>query len=194
MPTINLKIIDFGSLHGSTDANWEKMKDFTTDLLMLHNAECLDAFRLYFCSADRDAPRHADRWIRRAIKYHPLVLYIRDTVVPLQYQFPRVGGTFRRLRRLQLVALKLDHSFAELLHSGCPVLEDLVLVGCHISWHSIQFTEEHLGKCLSEDADTLIIRAPCLASLRLYFPCHGYGNGVSLDMNRTFFLPSVRNI
>jgi len=46
VPTINLKIIDFGSLHGSTDANWEKMKDFTTDLLMLHNSECLDGGRV----------------------------------------------------------------------------------------------------------------------------------------------------
>ena len=152
----------------------------------------MDAFRLYFCSADADARRHVDRWIRRAtaIKYHPLVLYIRDCCWPLQYQFPCVDGTLHRLRRLELLfflLLKLDRSFAELLHSGCPVLEDLVLVGCHISWHSIQFTEEHLGKCLSEDADTLIIRAPCLASLRLYFPYHGYGNGVSLDMNRTFF-------
>ena len=110
MPTINLKIIDFGSLHGSTDANWEKMKDFTTDLLMLHNSDSLsawtvDAFRLYFCSADADARRHVDRWIRRAtaIKYHPLVLYIRDCCWPLQYQFPRVGGTLHRLRRLELL-------------------------------------------------------------------------------------------
>jgi len=159
------------------------MKNFTTDLLMLHNAECLDAFRLYFCSADRDAPRHADRWIRRAIKYHPLGLYIRDTVVPLQYQFPRVGGTFRRLRRLQLVALKLDHSFAELLHSGCPVLEDLVLAGCHNGFPCIQsnsLKNLYLGSCLREDADTLIIRAPCLAYLRLEFPYRSYGNGVSL--------------
>ena len=98
-------MMDFEGVDGYVDVRWQKMKNFTTDLLMLHNAECLDAFRLYFCSADRDAPRHADRWIRRAtaIKYHPLVLYIRDCCWPLQYQFPRVGGTLHRLRRLELL-------------------------------------------------------------------------------------------
>jgi hypothetical protein len=41
VPAINLDLTDFEGADGSYTGSWEKMKDFTTNLLMLHNAQLL---------------------------------------------------------------------------------------------------------------------------------------------------------
>ena len=46
VPTINLSMMDFEGVDGYVDVRWQKMKNFTTDLLMLHNSECLDGGRV----------------------------------------------------------------------------------------------------------------------------------------------------
>ena len=39
-------MMDFEGVDGYVDVRWQKMKNFTTDLLMLHNSECLDGGRV----------------------------------------------------------------------------------------------------------------------------------------------------
>ena len=47
VPGINLSFLDFRSYSGEDwTAVWERMEDFVNNLLMLHRAPCLDAFRL----------------------------------------------------------------------------------------------------------------------------------------------------
>jgi hypothetical protein len=74
VPGINLSFLDFRSnLEEDWSAVWERMDDFVNNLLMLHRAPCLDAFRLVSVV---DFGRHVDRWVRRAIKDDPLVIEI----------------------------------------------------------------------------------------------------------------------
>ena len=47
VPDINLSLSDFGrNSREDWTAVWERMEDFVNNLLMLHRAPCLDAFRL----------------------------------------------------------------------------------------------------------------------------------------------------
>ena len=140
VPRIDLDF--FSSLRGSREdwaKIWERMEDFANNLLMLHRAPCLDAFRLNAIFEDHDEHRHIDRWVRRAIKDNPLVLELLITCLtaPGSYQLPHPGSSpCRRLRRLQLWGTSLDRSFAERLHCWWPDLEDLDLCECCIEFCS----------------------------------------------------------
>ncbi|CAO2042343.1 unnamed protein product [Urochloa humidicola] len=190
VPAINLDFLEFGDYGEERDAS-RKMNDFTSELLMLHNTKCLDVFRLHI-------PRYinysrlldVDRWIRRGIKYQPLVLEI-SVIRDFWHWFhiPCLGSAFHRLKRLELFGLSLDHSFTERLNSRCPVLEDLVLDDCRNEFAAIQSdTLKNLvvHDCASDIADVFVARAPCLASLRLGLPHCFYKNGLSVVAGNSF--------
>nr|CAB3483638.1 unnamed protein product [Digitaria exilis] len=64
VPAIDLDITDFLETGSRYDVNWGKMKDFTTNLLMEHSAQFLDAIHLrlgIFDSRDHLAP-DVDGW------------------------------------------------------------------------------------------------------------------------------------
>ncbi|CAL5067928.1 unnamed protein product [Urochloa decumbens] len=169
VPGINLDLGHFR--RGATErwiASWERMENFTNNLLIQHNAPCLDAFRFHATCANPEPLRHVDRWVRRAIKDNPLVLELSvpGLLPPDAYRFPYLASSpCRRLKRLQLRGVTLDHSFAGRLHSWWPDLEDLVLEVCDID----------------QAADVFVVRVPALTSLCLHIPFDTYKNGVSLD-------------
>ncbi|KAL6652719.1 hypothetical protein ACP70R_011644 [Stipagrostis hirtigluma subsp. patula] len=187
VPAINLNIRDFYTRASSDDSlekTSEKMEDFTYNLLLLHKAPSLDAFRLRLDSASQDWRRHVDRWIRCAINDNPLVLDVDLTLLSGVYHLPHlgVGSSPCRLKMLRLVAVSLDKSFAEGLRSGCPNLEDLELYRCEFRFRRIQSnTLKNLVVCDCEKStgDILVIRAPRLVSYRII--CHYSYTGFTLD-------------
>ncbi|RLM65744.1 hypothetical protein C2845_PM16G08350 [Panicum miliaceum] len=68
VPRINLDFFNFrrGSREDWTKG-WERMEDFSNNILMLHRAPCLDAFRLNAFFEHHDEHRHIDGWVRRAM-------------------------------------------------------------------------------------------------------------------------------
>ncbi|OQU81633.1 hypothetical protein SORBI_3006G088820 [Sorghum bicolor] len=89
VPDINLSLSDFGrNSREDWTAVWERMEDFVNNLLMLHRAPCLDAFRLVMIVNGHDPRRHIDRWVCRAIKDNPLMLEI-STGSFSPYQLPQ---------------------------------------------------------------------------------------------------------
>ncbi|KAF8653834.1 hypothetical protein HU200_061959 [Digitaria exilis] len=65
VPAIDLDITDFSESGRRYDVNWEKMKNFTTNLPMEHSAQLLDAIRLrlgIFDICDHLAP-DVDVWV-----------------------------------------------------------------------------------------------------------------------------------
>ncbi|CAL5031977.1 unnamed protein product [Urochloa decumbens] len=200
MPALNLNISEFeapdiplSAVSENHKERWRKMENFTTNLLMRHMAPRLDAFRLGigfpFTSADWGLD--VDRWIRRAMEYCPVVMEIQLTdAFGVRYQLPKLVSC--HLKRLVLYAVYLEHSFAEQLHSGCPVLEDLVLWECH-EFRGLQSdTLKNLvvHNCSSGDADILLIRTP-LASLRLDFLYNSYRNGILLGTGKFLVKASI---
>ncbi|CAN6248739.1 unnamed protein product [Urochloa humidicola] len=192
VPAINIDSTDFRG------ADWGKTKDFTTNLLMLHNAQFLDVVRLCFVMIQRafscPAP-DIDSWVRRVIKHHPLVLDISiDRSFHRKFQIPLVSSPFCRLKVLKLHGLSLDNCFAERLNSGCPVLEDLVLYYCRNEFDAIRSDTLKtlvVDTCSSNVADVLIIRAPCLTSLSLNFPYYYYRNGLLLAAGNSLARASI---
>ncbi|TVU14405.1 hypothetical protein EJB05_37870, partial [Eragrostis curvula] len=160
-------------------------------MLVLHNAPCLDVFRLKAKLVPDDSRRHVDAWIRRAIKDNPLVLQLSFWDY---FKLPHLSASpCRRLKRLDLYGFSLDHSFAEQLHSWFPHLEDLILGGC---CHGFSFIKSdklknlEIEECEYELEDVFVIRAPGLTSLRLRTPdC--YRDGVSLDAGNSLMKASV---
>ncbi|CAN6275761.1 unnamed protein product [Urochloa humidicola] len=195
VPAINMDFLEFGDF-GEEVVALRKMNDFTSELLMLHNTNCLDVFRLHIPPYINYRRRlDVDRWIRRGIKYQPLVLEI-SVIEDFRHQFhiPCLGSAFHRLKKLELFGLSLDHSFNERLNSRCPVLEDLVLDCCRNEFTGIQSdTLKNLvvHNCASDVADVLVVRAPCLASLRLQLPYCFYKNGLSLVAGNSFVTASI---
>ncbi|PUZ47250.1 hypothetical protein GQ55_7G149600 [Panicum hallii var. hallii] len=175
-----------------------RMERFVSKLLVLHDAPCLDAFRLAASSASHDSRRHIDAWVRRAIRGNPLVLEVRNMSSDGHdlYQLPHLGSSsrWRRLKRLKLIGVSLDHSFAKLLHYWWPHLEDLVLVQCQIGFCSIESDRLNnlaIQYCTNPPADVFVIRASGLAALSLALHNNSYRNGVSLHVGNSLVRASV---
>ncbi|CAL5016849.1 unnamed protein product [Urochloa decumbens] len=175
VPAINVDSTDILGTDGC--AGWEKIKYFTTNLLMLHNAQFLDVIRLWLYAIVNYSPHPdttVDRWVSRVIKHHPVVLEICFCrSLGHNFQIPLVGSAFCRLKTLKLDSVSLDHCFAERLNSGCPVLEDLVLDHCRNEFDAIRsdtLKNVVIHYCSSRTASVLVIKAPCLTSLSLKFP------------------------
>lgn len=184
VPAINLVMADFGEPVDDIKETWLKMEDFTANLLMRHRAPLLDTFRLDFSFSHffhLDRSRDIDRWIRRGFEYRPSVLELR---LPWRsrprHRLPHLRAS--HLKVLHLFSVSLDHAFEDQLRSGCPVLEDLVISMCYNQFGTIQsnsLKKLTVDFCSSTVADMLVIKAPYLAFLRLYF--NRYENGVLLD-------------
>ncbi|CAO2035125.1 unnamed protein product [Urochloa humidicola] len=174
MPALNLNISEFKAPDNSLSAvqRWRKMENFTTNLLMRHRAPRLDVFRLDvgFPFTGADWALNVDRWIRRAMEYCPVVMEIRlFSVCGSRYHLPKLVSC--HLKRLNISGVTLERSFAEQLHSGCPVLEDLKIWRCRgfRGFQSDTLKNLVVSEC-SSGPDMWIIRAPSLASVRLSLP------------------------
>lgn len=197
MPSINLDISDFPDTGRFSFGNFVKLKDFITNLLMLHNAQFLDVIRLglYIVSCPYYPGPDVDRLVRCLIKHHPLVLDVNvNRSLWLKFQIPLVGSAFCRLKTLKLHGVSLDDGFTERLNSRCPVLEDLVLDYCRNEFTAIQSdTLKNLvvQTCSSQVTSVLVIRVPCLISLSLKFPCIYYRNGLFLKAGNSLARASI---
>jgi hypothetical protein len=176
---------------------WSKLRHFTNNLLMLNTARRLDAFRLDL-SLPTDSPnpcRDMERWVCRGIKCQPLELQIRGSIYfsnMYHFQIPLLGFGFQRLKSLELAGALLDRGFSEQLSSGCPALQDLLLDMCANNFDVIQSdTLRNLvfRGCISWVAETLVIRAPCLASVSL--GCCGYIRSLSLEAGNSLVKASI---
>ncbi|CAN6248735.1 unnamed protein product [Urochloa humidicola] len=178
-------------------AGWGRMENFTNNLLILHNAPCLDAFRFRATCANPEPLRHVDRWVRRAIKDNPLVLELSvlGPLPPRAYQFPYLASSpCRRLKRLQLRGITLDNSFAGGFHSWWSDLEDLVLEICNIEFCCIESDKLKnlvVKHCDGPPADVFVVRVPAVTSLCLHIPFDTYRNGVSIDGGNFLMQASV---
>ncbi|CAL5067935.1 unnamed protein product [Urochloa decumbens] len=205
--SINLDFTDFFRGPSEPDpwrATWVRMDNFVSNLLMLHEAPRLDAFRLTAHNVGHDSRRHFDTWIRRAIRGDPLVLKLwmmGFNGMDGFYRLPYLGSSspcFRRLKRLKLAGgIVLDHSFAQRLHSWWPQLEDLDLTHCYLGFSRI---ESYILKnltivyCKNPSVDGFVIRAPGLATLKLAIcsGSHGYRNGISLYVGNSPARASIK--
>ncbi|CAL5027360.1 unnamed protein product [Urochloa decumbens] len=196
VPAINVDSTDILGTDGC--AGWEKIKYFTTNLLMLHNAQFLDVIRLWLYAIVNYSPHPdttVDRWVSRVIKHHPVVLEICFCrSLGHNFQIPLVGSAFCRLKTLKLDSVSLDHCFAERLNSGCPVLEDLVLDHCRNEFDAIRsdtLKNVVIHYCSSRTASVLVIKAPCLTSLSLKFPYCFYRDGLLFVAGNSLVRASV---
>ncbi|XP_047069591.1 MEIOTIC F-BOX protein MOF-like isoform X1 [Lolium rigidum] len=180
-PCININMVYFST---RSRHRWQKIEDLVTNFLIFHNAPVLDAFRIAMDGVIADDWLPAiNRWVRRGILGCPSVLEIEffdtgipnppfgDTIRPGPFELPDIGSTSSsRLKKLSLVGVSLGSSFAELLRSGCPVLEDLHLEDCctefnHIQSHTLKKLTIHI--CYRHSVGTLAIKAPALVELVL---------------------------
>ena len=184
-PFINIDERDFRITWSSHEETWRKLEDFATNLLLFHNNfTSLDTFRISANTSTGNAlyRRDMDRWLRRGIKYCPQVLEILIHASPA-IPFPHMGATSCRLKRLHLQRMYLDNQFAELLFSGCPVLEGLELMRCDLDFQEIK--SRTLKKLVLDNCDHLnggqvVITAPRLAHLQLSIGRGCCSNGISI--------------
>jgi hypothetical protein len=157
--------------HSYSKEKWQKAEDFVSNLLMLHDAPSVDAFRIYIGSNHKDLAPTINGWVCGAIKhYRPPDIEIAYTNEGA-YRLPHLGlgsGT-ALLKKLYLYNVYLDWSFEEQLRSGFTVLEDLTLNDCCTYFRHIQSST--LRRLVLRDcwrsSDTLVIRAPALVSLTI---------------------------
>ncbi|KAL6652713.1 hypothetical protein ACP70R_011638 [Stipagrostis hirtigluma subsp. patula] len=165
-PCVNADMAEFGitslSFHRNLEQRWSKFEAFTTSLLLLRSAAAsLDKFRL--CAPGR-FPQDVDRWVRHAIECCPRVLEVHIWIPPaVVFPSPLLGANSHRLKRLQLCVVCLDGQFAELIRSGCPVLEKLELHGCTQTFHEISSRKLKsliVMTCGDLAGDAVVIAAP----------------------------------
>ncbi|TVU14392.1 hypothetical protein EJB05_37856, partial [Eragrostis curvula] len=170
-----------------TDHDFE---NFADNLLLFHDAPLLHRFRLSSrCAAggpaSRNHNRDADRWIRGGIKNCPSMLEIDLGDYCIGVPLPDLGTCSHLLKRLHLSGMSLNDGFAQLLHFGCPVLEDLEIKHCFclfrgITSHTLK-TLTICGCLTCPGDDCLIIAAPALVSLHLDVDVFNYKAGVSVN-------------
>ncbi|KAF8772389.1 hypothetical protein HU200_005792 [Digitaria exilis] len=154
---------------------WSKLHGFTSSLLKSHHAPVLEKFQLHV-GAYHSAPA-VDGWIRRGARCRPAALEIA-AANQCGWLTPCLAPAAPcRLTRMSLCRVRLDGGFAEHLRSGCPVLEDLVLTGCHCAFYEIvSNTLRSLTidccQCASPSKVSRTVTAPALASFRLIVPIH----------------------
>jgi hypothetical protein len=165
---------------------WGKFVDFAVSLVQRCNIALLDSLRLH---------GHGDRTPLLFLRYAARSSSQMERLMSL-------AASWRRLRRLQLTHVPLDHCFATHVGLGCHPLEDLELDGCTFEIHRIFFDslknlflkQCRLGK-LSEIAasptlktlaiygglnDPLVIFAPAVAYLHLAVKLGGFTAGISI--------------
>jgi hypothetical protein len=135
-----------------------------------------------------------DRWLRRGIKYCPQMLEILISCSRHPILFPHMGASSCRLKRLHLHGLYLENQFAELLCSGCPVLEDLELRSCNPGFQ--EFKSRTLKKlvidcCDNFTGDLVVITVPRVAYLRLGISPGRYSNGILIHESASLVKASI---
>ncbi|CAM0904544.1 unnamed protein product [Alopecurus aequalis] len=200
-PCINIQEGDFRITTGSErhvrEEKWHKLENFTTNFLLFHNnVASLDKFRIYATASHANALhlRDVDRWVRRSIKYCPQVLEILISSSRPLMLFPHMGESSCRLKRLFLLSLHLGNQFAELLCSGCPVLEDLELRSCSTGFQ--EFKSSTLKRlvidcCGNLSGDLVVITVPCITYLRLGISFGCYSNGISIYKTASLVKASI---
>ncbi|XP_047067908.1 MEIOTIC F-BOX protein MOF-like [Lolium rigidum] len=198
-PCISIEQPDFritaGSQRHEREEKWRKLENFTTNFLLFHNnVASLDKFRIDTDSTYANAlhVRDMDRWLRRGIKYCPQVLEILVSRPPIP--FPHMGASSCRLKRLHLHGLYLENQFAELLCSGCPVLEDLELRSCSPDFQ--EFKSRTLKRlvidcCDNFTGDLVVITVPRVAYLRLGISPGRYSNGILIHESASLVKASI---
>ncbi|OEL20992.1 hypothetical protein BAE44_0017993 [Dichanthelium oligosanthes] len=180
MPCLDIDHREFQTVPGVTGCRypdncfvWWKLENFTANLLMYHRAPVLDSFRLRVGGLHVD--QEVDRWVRRGVRYRPVVLEITMASTQQKLRLPPLGPA-PRMKRLQLCRVRLDGGFAGHLRSQCPVLEELELKDCDCDFQEIaSATLKRLAiegsRRVYDDGDLpFSVAAPALASLRLGFP------------------------
>nr|CAB3484586.1 unnamed protein product [Digitaria exilis] len=152
---------------------WSKLHDFTSSLLKSHHAPVLEKFQLHV-GAYHSAPA-VDGWIRRGVRCRPAALEI-TAANQCGWLTPCLAPAVPcRLTRMSLCRVRLDAGFAKHLRSGCPVLEDLVLTGCHCAFqevvsNTLRSLTIDCCQCASPSKVSRAVTAPALASFRLIVP------------------------
>ncbi|XP_039771953.1 MEIOTIC F-BOX protein MOF-like [Panicum virgatum] len=153
--------MDFEGTDGSYTVSWEKMKDFTTNLLMLHNAQLLDAIRLRTFRHKFQIPFFGSAFCR--------LKTLKLDGVSLDHCFTeRLNSGCPVLEDLVLDSCRNEFDAIQ-----SDTLKNLV------------------EDCSGNVADGLVIRAPCLASLSLRFPYSYYRNGLSLEAGNSLVTASI---
>ncbi|CAN6270101.1 unnamed protein product [Urochloa humidicola] len=196
-PCVKIDMREFGITTATAGKvfkqRWRRFEDFTTSLFLFRSsAVSLDKFLLY---ATCHCPWVVDRWVRRAIMYSPQVI---EVVIPgpqgFAFPFPHLEASSCRLRRLNLLGVRLDCRFGEQIRSGCPVLEELVLKKCIHSFEeitscSLKWLVIHTSR--NETGNHFAIRAPCVVYLQMIVSSGCYSNGISVHVKDSLVKASI---
>ncbi|TVU14395.1 hypothetical protein EJB05_37860, partial [Eragrostis curvula] len=162
---------------------WEKLENFTTNLLMYHRAATLDRFRLHISLENQptlhheiheDVVKHIGRWVRWGAAHHPVAIEVSlgRFINFNNIRVPPLVSASRSLRSLRLLGLVLDSGFADHLRSASPVLEDLELRWCRyyyftdiVSSTLKSLTIDSCTNTFGDQQQHLSVTAPKLASL-----------------------------
>ncbi|CAM0879666.1 unnamed protein product [Alopecurus aequalis] len=177
---------------------WRPFEEFSNNLMLLNDVRSLDRLRIHIPgldSDDRRAIRACSRWVTRGIQCNPTVI---DIHVDYCWSwgscfFPDLGSTTTsRLTRLLLRNVRLHDGFAEQLRSGCPMLEELSLVGC--CYHFGEIMSRSLRHLIIDDVSVregIVVTAPRLTSLHTSFSTTTCPDGIRVTDTSSFIKASI---